>query len=144
KKNKVIIETWYEWMQELFCDAVGLEMGGSTYLKTFSQYLRIGGRTAFFVPENDLAKRSHPVTTIRIKFLVARAKKLGLEIEANLLESEWTSLVQALGINEEYYGYYLDAYAADISSTLDDMTIEASPMKFSDFSSPEIGEFDPA
>jgi hypothetical protein len=142
KKNKIIIETWYEWMQELFCDAVGLEMGGSTYLKTFSQYLRIGGRTTFFVPENDLAKRSHPVTTIRIKFLVMRAKKLGLEKEAILLEKEWSTLVQALGINEEYYGYYLDSYAADISSTLNDMITEASPMKFSDFASPVISEFD--
>jgi hypothetical protein len=143
KKNKVIVETWYEWMQELFCDAVGLEMGGSTYLKTFSQYLRIGGRTSFFVPEADLAKRSHPVTTIRIKFLVARAKKLGLGQEADALELEWSTIRTALGINEEYYGYYVDSYAADISSTLDDMITEASPMKFSDFANNAIEDFDP-
>lgn len=143
KKNKIIVETWYEWMQELFCDAVGLEMGGSTYLKTFSQYLRMGGRTTFFVPETDLAKRSHPVTTIRIKFLVARAKKFGLNAEADALENEWSTLRTVMGINEEYYGYFVDGYASDISAALEDMITEASPMKYSDFASQEITDFDP-
>jgi hypothetical protein len=144
KKNKIIVETWYEWMQELFCDAVGLEMGGSTYLKTFSQYLRLGGRTSFYVREADLAKRSHPVTMIRIRFLVARARVLGLTKEATDLEKEWQLIQSTLSVTEEYYGYYLDDYANDIHAALNDMLIEAAPMKFSDFNSPELDAFDPS
>ena len=133
KRIKIMVETWYEWMQELYCDAVGLEIGGATYLKTFSQYLLLSGKTAFHVKSADLAKRSHPVTMIRIKFLVTRARKLGLDDAAKELEAEWNAVSTALGINEDYFGYYSDDYHSDINSILDDMIIESSPMKFSDF-----------
>lgn len=143
KRTKVVVETWYEWAQELYCDAVGLEIGGSTYLRTFSQYLLLSGKTAFYVKAGDLAKRSHPVTIIRIKFLVSRARKLGLEKEATLLESEWKSVATTLNMKEDYFGYYSDDYHDDINNILDDMIVESSPMRFIDFSSPEIDEYDP-
>ncbi|MBX2963237.1 MAG: hypothetical protein KF687_12045 [Cyclobacteriaceae bacterium] len=143
KRIKIMVETWYEWMQELYCDAVGLEIGGATYLKTFSQYLLLSGKTAFHVKSADLAKRSHPVTMIRIKFLVTRARKLGLDDAAKELEAEWNAVSTALGINEDYFGYYSDDYHSDINSILDDMIIESSPMKFSDFNTTGLSDYDP-
>lgn len=142
KRSMIVVETWYEWMQELYCDAVGLQIGGTTYLKTFSQYLLLSGKTAFYVKVGDLAKRSHPVTMIRIKFLVSRAKKLGLQKEAEQLEEEWNAVAAALGMKEEYFGYYSDDYHDDINSILDDMIEESCPMLFSDFCSPEITDYD--
>lgn len=143
KRIKIVVETWYEWAQELYCDAVGLEIGGATYLKTFSQYLLLSGKTAFYVKVADLAKRSHPVTMIRIKFLISRAKKLGLEKEANQLEAEWKSVATMLNMKEDYFGYYADEYHNDINNILDDMITESSPMRFTDFSLPEIANYDP-
>jgi hypothetical protein len=143
KRIKIMVETWYEWMQELYCDAVGLEIGGVTYLKTFSQYLLLSGKTAFHVKPTDLARRSHPVTMIRIKFLASRARKLGLNDAANELETEWKTVASVLAVNEDYYGYYSDEYHADIEGILNDMIIESSPMQFSDFNTPEILEYDP-
>jgi hypothetical protein len=34
-----IVDTWYAWAQELFCDAVGLLMAGPAYLHAFNSYL---------------------------------------------------------------------------------------------------------
>ena len=30
----IIVETWYTWAQEFFCDAVGFVMGGAAFIKT--------------------------------------------------------------------------------------------------------------
>jgi hypothetical protein len=133
EKNKKIIETWYEWCQELFCDAMGLEIGGLTYLKAFSYYLRMQGRSAFYRPEKELFNSSHPVTWLRIKFLVERANKLGLKKEAKELEEEWSKIAAVLKVNEEYYGFYTGSYHSDIESTLNDMITEANPKRFADF-----------
>jgi hypothetical protein len=32
-KAKKIIETWFDWIEELFCDAVGLTIGGESFFK---------------------------------------------------------------------------------------------------------------
>jgi len=72
------IDTWYSWIEEFFCDAVGMTIGGASYLYTFSHYLRIEGRSAFSKDFNDLQLSSHPVTWYRIKNLCLRAKKLDL------------------------------------------------------------------
>lgn len=140
EKALLIIETWYEWIQEFFCDAVGLTIGGASYIYAFSYYLRMGGRNAFYVPEKELARRSHPVSWLRIKFLINRARKLGLVAECDILETEWSDISTLLGIREDYFGYYTGDYEELIIETIDNMLTEASPISFVDFqnSSEEI------
>lgn len=126
--NRTIVETWYEWMQELFCDLVGLRIGGASYLLAFSNYVKISGRASFQVPEKDLAKRSHPVTWLRIKLLTGRCIGTELEAVARAIQSEWEQLAKTAGIKEEYYGYFRRDYQDDIQQTLDDMLTEADPI----------------
>lgn len=132
EKATVIVETWREWMEELFCDAVGLTIGGRSYLLAFSHFIRLGGVKEFYVPEKGLSKRSHPVSFLRIHFLADRARKLGLDDEADRLEEEWNEIAHVLGIKEDYFGYFEDQYKQDIDSLLNDMLIESSPISFSD------------
>lgn len=133
EKAKKIVENWYEWTQEFFCDAVGLVMGGGTYLKAFSYYLRMQGRGSFYLPESELINSGHPVTWLRIKFLIQRAIELGLKEEANVLKEDWEKIARTIGVNEEYYGFYTAAYHNDIWQTLNDMITEADPITFSDY-----------
>jgi len=132
EKVRNIVETWYEWAQELFCDAVGLQIGGVSYLKAFSYHLRMNGRGAFLQRESDLERSSHPVVWLRTKFLAARAKNLNLTHEANDLENQWNIIAQTLGVTAEYYGYYSDQYYQDIVQMVDNMLIETAPISFQD------------
>ena len=116
EKARVIIETWYEWSQELYCDAVGLQIGGSSYLRAFSYHLRMNGRSAFIRRESDLERSSHPVLWLRIMFLATRARSLNLIDEATDLERQWKLIAQTLGITADYYGYYSDQYCPDVVS----------------------------
>lgn len=43
QRRKQIVERWYDWAQEFFCDAVGLLMGGPAFALSFSFYF---GRAA--------------------------------------------------------------------------------------------------
>ncbi len=106
EKNNAIIETWFSWMQEFFCDAVGLHIGGKSYLHIFSLYLRTSGNSSFYVNEENLKLSTHPVSWLRIKFLVQRAKVLGLEKEASDLEKLWQEMAKVLNIKEKYHGYF--------------------------------------
>jgi len=129
------VETWYEWIQELFCDAVGVEIGGLTYVRAFSYYLRMQGRSAFYRPEKDLFNSSHPVTGLRILFIAHRCRALGLKQEADELEQEWATIAAALGAPKDYYGFYEPAWENDVAQALDDMITEADPIKFADYTS---------
>lgn len=132
EKSKKIVETWYEWTQEFFCDAVGLEIGGRTYLKAFSYYIRMQGETALQVSDRELPNSTHPVSWLRIQFLVERARKLGLNDDANELEKDWKNIAATLNITEDYFGYYSNTYHSDLCQTVDDMVIEADPIRFAD------------
>lgn len=133
EKTKRIVETWYEWAQEFFCDAIGLEIGGKTYIKAFSYYLRMQGQTNLQLPEKDLANSSHPLSWLRIKFLVEHARKLGLDAEANEVEKEWADIANTLKVSEEYFGYYSPKYHDAIRETLDNMVEEAAPIRFPNY-----------
>jgi thermostable 8-oxoguanine DNA glycosylase len=135
---KKIVETWYEWTQELFCDAVGLQIGGIGYLKTFSIYLRMMGRGQFKVLENELIQSSHPISWLRIQFLVKRATEFGLYKEANEIEKVWTQVAKELKIQEDYFGFYHQSFGDIVYETLNDMLVEANPISFRDY----IGEED--
>ena len=132
EKAADIVETWREWMEELFCDAVGLMIGGKTYLLAFSHFIRLGGLKEFFVAEKYLAKRSHPVSLLRVRFLAERSRRFGLVTEADELEEEWQAIANALGINEDYFGYFEEQYRGSINSLLDDMLTEANPKLFTE------------
>ncbi len=59
-KTKNIIETWYDWIEEIFCDLVGLTICGPSFLKTFSLYLRMSGREVFYLSDRELENSTHP------------------------------------------------------------------------------------
>lgn len=128
--QRCILETWYEWTQEIFCDAVGLSIGGPGFMKTFSLYLRMVGRSAFHLPFANLVGRSHPVTWIRVRILCDRAKRLGLAAEAASLAYEWKSIAAVMRVKEDYHGFYEKKFLPIIRHTIDDMLTEAAPYRF--------------
>ncbi len=128
--RNIIVETWYEWAQELFCDAVGLTIGGPCFANAFSMYLRMGGRDRFHQPREQLAFSEHPVAWLRIRLIAERVRQMGLA-EADKLETEWNRIAATMGITEEYFGFYDDRFLPSIRQTIDDMLTEASPYHFS-------------
>jgi len=142
KKTKVIVvDTWINWIEELYCDAVGIRIGGASYIHAFSHYLRMSGRAAFFMTEKDLGGSSHPVPWLRVKFLARWAEEYGLNEEAKALNEEWEELAKMQGIKEQYYGFYKDDFYNDIKQCLDDMLTVSEPIFFQDYDS-NIGKFD--
>ena len=119
--------TWYAWTQELFCDAVGLVMSGPAYGFTFSDYLLHLEHGDFSLDRLALAYSSHPITWLRIKFLTSRSRTLGYTDMASEIESEWASTAEALGVTEDYFGYFETPWMEKIESVLNDMLTQASP-----------------
>ncbi|MFN8336345.1 MAG: hypothetical protein U0U09_14550 [Cyclobacteriaceae bacterium] len=142
EKASSIIETWFDWTQELFCDAVGLQIGGPSYLHAFSHYLRMIGRGSFYMPEKDLNKSSHPISWLRVTFLTERAIRYGLVKEANEIQSDWNKIASVLGESGNYHGYYKDQYQQIVIETIDKMIIEANPISFADYNQP-VEDYDP-
>ena len=130
ESRNVIVATWYEWAQECFCDAIGLVMGGPSFVYAFSMYFRILGRSEYYISEEELTRRSHPVTWIRIHLLADRARQMGYNEVATDLEEKWNKVATALGVVEDYAGFYDSSFLPIIQQTLDDMLIEASPREF--------------
>ena len=127
----IIVETWYTWTQEFFCDAVGFVIGGAAFTHAFSMYLRMLGRNQYHVEK--LAHRSHPVTWIRIQLLADRARQMGYNAIATDLEDQWNQIASALGIGENYYGFYHSTFLPIIQQKLDDMLTETEPREFQEF-----------
>lgn len=126
----MIVDTWYEWAQEFFCDAVGFVMGGPAFAYAFSMYFRVLGCNEYRVPREELAHRSHPVTWIRIQLLAARARRMGYNDVATDLEEKWKQVAEALGIIEVYNGFYAPRFLHVIPQKLDDMLTETAPREF--------------
>ncbi len=137
-KRTMIIETWFEWLEELFCDAVGLTIGGGAYLNAFSHFIRFSGSSTFFIPERDLAKSSHPVSWLRVRLLSERANNLKLNKESIMLLSDWDTIANALNIKEEYFGYYANDFHSSIVSSIDDMLTETAPIRFQEYIEKDI------
>lgn len=129
---RAVFERWYEWIQELFCDAVGFKIGGPCFLRAFSMYLRMRGREQFHLPKEKLAEKEHPIAWLRIGLLADMAQQMGFNSEANSLENEWDTIAAQMGITEDYYGFYVDEFLPSIRNTLSDMLVESSPYKFTD------------
>ena len=125
-----IVETWYEWAQELFCDAVGLTIGGPCFANAFSMYLRMGGRGKFHQPREQLAFSGHPVAWLRIRLIAEQARQMDLA-EADKLENDWDQIAATMKIEEDYCGFYDARFLPLIRRAINDMLTEASPYKFS-------------
>jgi hypothetical protein len=126
-----VVDAWYKWIQELFCDAVGLTIGGPSFLDSFSEYLMRLQTGDFSMPASELAGSSHPVTWLRIQLLADRARAQGIEVLADHVEDIWRDCCSALGVLDDYHGYYEPSFKDVIHRTIDDMLTEASPRQCS-------------
>jgi hypothetical protein len=129
-ERDVVVDTWYEWAQECFCDAIGFVMGGPSFTYAFSMYFRVLGWSEYYVPKGELAHRSHPVTWMRIQLLANRVRRIGYDIVANDLEEKWEQIAGVLGVTEDYDGYYDPKFLPKIQEKIDDMLTETSPREF--------------
>jgi len=132
RQRIIIVLTWYKWAQELFCDAIGLTIGGTAFIHAFNRYLRISQRTEYHCSPDELGLRPHPVTWLRARLLVRRARELGCDTAADAMERQWATIANTLGIAEDYYGFYEDEFLPLIWQTLDDMLVEAEPYHFTE------------
>lgn len=129
-ERDVVVDTWYEWAQECFCDAIGFVMGGPSFTHAFSMYFRVLGWSEYYVPKGELAHRSHPVTWMRIQLLANRVRRIGYDVVANDLEEKWKQVAEVLGVREDYDGYYDPKFLPTIQQKMDDMLTETSPREF--------------
>lgn len=135
-----IVQTWYAWTQELFCDAVGYAIGGPAFTSAFSMYLRMQGPDQYHVTSRLLVLRTHPVTWLRIRLLADRARRAGRQHDATSLEGAWDSIGAGMGVAEDYYGFYDDSFLDPVQSAIDDMLTETEPR---DFQKHEVTPADP-
>lgn len=122
--------TWYDWIQELFCDSVGFQIGGPSFINAFSKYLGIRHHNDYFRPPERLIGSSHPVTWLRVHFLARHATDAGFYDLAKRIESEWHLIAGLLGITEDYYGFYDESLDDVINHTIEDMLTEVGPRQF--------------
>ncbi len=128
--RKRAVTCWYAWAQEFFCDAVGIQIGGPSYLKAFSHYFRTRSLDQYYVSREDQLARQHPVTWLRTKMLVDRARKHGLTALADAVERAWSECATLLGVTEDYEGLWSEHYFQPLRRALDDMLEETQPYTF--------------
>ncbi len=126
-QRRVIVTRWHTWANEIFCDAVGLVIGGPSFLYAFSEHLSTMGRGDFYRPYQDLCDAEHPVTWLRIQLLASRARRLQWKDAADQVDATWAELAQAMEINEDYHGFYDDRFRLSIDARVDEMLTEAAP-----------------
>jgi hypothetical protein len=125
--RQIIADTWYGWIIEFFCDAVGYTIGGPAFLYAFSSYLNTMQPGDFYRSREDLKNSAHPIKWLRIQFLMKRALKDGFTKVAQQIENEWCRVAKFIGIREDYYGFYDDILEAHVIGTIDDMVTEVEP-----------------
>ena len=131
-KRQIIADTWYNWTQELFCDAVGFEIGGPCFLYAFSSFLSSLNEADFHRQPNDLWMSTHPVSWLRVRFLIERAKKRGFSNLADVVWNEWCMTAEVMGLTEDYYGFYHNSLSQPVNETLEDMLEEAAPRRYTE------------
>jgi hypothetical protein len=120
-RRELVVNRWFDWAQEVFCDAVGLTIGGPAYLYAFSEYCNTLSRGDFYLPGEDLGKSPHPVPLLRIRLLVRRARELGWREAADAVEAEWDTVAQVIKVTEDYHGFFEDVMGDDIHRIIGDM-----------------------
>jgi hypothetical protein len=123
---------WYEWIQELYCDAVGLTIGGPCFLKAFSHFFCTRSADQFYAPRLELLRNGHPITWLREKLLVDLAKKYGLNELADEIDLAWQKIANTLGIKENFEGTWSDSFFIPLRQTLNDMLEETGPLSFTE------------
>ncbi len=121
---------WYSWIQELFCDAVGFEIGGPSFIHAFSNFLNTRDMGNYYRDARDLQLSTHPVTWLRIHFLTRRARDSGFPELARAIEAEWNEVAKLMGVIEDYHGYYDSSVDNAVIKAIYDMLIEAEPHRF--------------
>jgi hypothetical protein len=121
------VTAWYAWAQEFYCDAVGITIGGPCFLKSFSHFFRTRSNDQYYLPRDEQLKRKHPVTWLRTKMLVDRARKYSYGDLADAVEKAWAETAQAIGVQEDYEGTWLNDFFVPLRKTLDDMIEESNP-----------------
>lgn len=129
-QRQAIVDAWYPWVQELFCDATGFIMGGTSFLHAFATHLRLLERSDLVQSPLDLRHSTHPVTWLRVKLLVERATAAGFLQEARTISNEWTAVAHAMRVTEDYHGYYDSAIGAHATQTVEDMVVETAPRPY--------------
>ncbi len=127
QRRQLVVDTWYSWTQELFCDAVGLRLGGPSFLYAFSSYLGTVSGNDFYRKVRDLELSDHPVTWLRVHFLAKKARITGFDRLAGSIEDEWNVLAQTMQVREDYHGFYDKVLEKAVWDTIENMLIEAEP-----------------
>lgn len=127
RQRQIIVETWYSWAQEFFCDAIGLIIGGPAFLYAFAGYLNRLNSDDFAPREENIRGSSHPVTWLRVQLLAERARILGYYAAADYVEQRWQAIADGMGVREEYHGCYDATIGAALRATLEDMIVEVEP-----------------
>jgi len=122
-----VVTAWFAWVQEFYCDAVGITIGGPSFVKAFSHFFRTRSNDQYYVPREEQLRRRHPVTWLRTKMLIDRARKHGHNDLADSVERGWTETANAIGIHEDYEGTWSDDFFIPLRETLDNMLEESQP-----------------
>ncbi len=122
-----IVETWYKWVQEFFCDAVGLVIGGPSFLHAFSEYMAKFQPSDYYRQPSDLHGSTHPISFLRIQLLVDRAIRRGFESDAAHVIEHWKETADMLRVSEDHHGFYTASLNPMLVQTLDDMLVETAP-----------------
>jgi|LSQX01.2.fsa_nt_gb hypothetical protein len=125
-----LVTAWYPWAQEFYCDAVGLTIGGPCFLKAFSHLFRTRSSDQFYVPRDDQLKRKHPVTWLRLKMLLDRARKYRSNELPDQIDRAWSETAATIGVREDYEGTWADELHVPFQKALDDMLEESQPSRF--------------
>jgi hypothetical protein len=134
-----IVETWYKWAQEFFCDAVGLAIGGSSFLNALSEYIAKFQPTDYSRQPSDLHGSSHPVSWLRIRLLAERAERNGFRRGAERVLEHWNDTADLLRVTEDHHGFYSTSLKTPLVKTIDDMMVEAAPYQCKDREAGGIG-----
>ncbi|MCE9562119.1 MAG: hypothetical protein K8U57_08695 [Planctomycetes bacterium] len=126
------VTCWYTWAQEFFCDAVGLTIGGSAFLRSLSRHFHSLSREEYAIDRATLLRRKHPLTWLRIQLLCRRATAMGYERVSTMVAEEWHSTASDLGIEEEHHGTWDETLRPDFDKMIDDMLVQSDPPSCTD------------
>lgn len=126
------VTCWYTWAQEFFCDAVGLTIGGTAFLRTISRHFHALSREEYAIDRGSLLRRKHPLTWLRVRLLCQRASAMGYGDLSTKVAGEWESTARELGIEEEHHGTWDEVFRADFDKMISDMLVQSQPPSCTD------------
>lgn len=127
RQRQRLIDAWYSWTQELFCDAVGFTIGGPSFMHAFSSYLTSLKISDFQQSLGAERLSPHPATWLRVHMLCRRAETAGFGDLAQRVEREWQAVSYALGATEAFQQLSTEGLLDMVEHTISDMLIETAP-----------------